>query len=77
MASKKEPEKAVKAEKTGKTIRIRQVRSAIGTRRPHREVLRGLGLRRIRDEVVRPDTPAVRGAVTKIGYLLEIVEEKP
>jgi large subunit ribosomal protein L30 len=40
-------------------------------------VLRGLGLRRIRDEVVRPDTPAVRGAVAKVGYLLEIVEEKP
>jgi large subunit ribosomal protein L30 len=61
---------------TEKTIRIRQVRSVIGTRRPHREVLRGLGLRRIRDEVVRPDTPAVRGAVAKVQYLLEIVEEK-
>jgi large subunit ribosomal protein L30 len=67
MASKKE---------TDKTIRIRQVRSVIGTKRPHREVLRGLGLRRIRHEVVRPDTPAVRGAVTKIRYLVEIVEEK-
>jgi large subunit ribosomal protein L30 len=61
-------------EKT-KTIRIRQIRSVIGTRRPHREVLRGLGLRKIRDEVVRPDTPAVRGAVAKVQYLLEIVEE--
>jgi large subunit ribosomal protein L30 len=59
-----------------KTIRIRQVRSVIGTRRPHREVVRGLGLRRIRDEVVRPDTPAVRGAVAKVSYLLEIVEER-
>ncbi len=64
-------------EKTSKTIRIRQVRSVIGTRRPHREVMRGLGLRKIRDEVVRPDTPAVRGAVAKVQYLLEIVEEKP
>ena len=63
-------------QQTQKTIRIRQVRSVIGTRRPHREVLRGLGLRRIRDEVVRPDTPAVRGAVAKVQYLLEIVEEK-
>jgi large subunit ribosomal protein L30 len=60
-----------------KTIRIRQVRSVIGTRRPHREVMRSLGLRKIRDEVVRPDTPAVRGAVAKVQYLLEIVEEKP
>jgi large subunit ribosomal protein L30 len=60
-----------------KTITIRQVRSAIGTRRPHREVLKGLGLRRIRHQVVRPDTPAVRGAVAKIGYLVEVIEDKP
>lgn len=58
-----------------KKIKIRQVRSAIGTRREHREVLRSLGLRRIRHEVVREDTPAVRGMVTKVQYLLEIVEE--
>jgi len=63
-------------EEGSKTIRIRQVRSVIGTRRPHREVIRGLGLRKIRDEVVRPDTPAVRGAVAKVQYLLEIVEER-
>ena len=58
----------------GKTIKIRQVRSAIGTKREHREVLRGLGLRRIRHEVERPDTPAVRGMVRKIQYLLEVEE---
>ena len=44
--------------------------------RPHREILKGLGLRRIRHEVVRPDSPAVRGAVRKIQYLVEIVEER-
>jgi large subunit ribosomal protein L30 len=68
---------ASQREGKSKTIRIRQVRSAIGTRRPHREVLRSLGLRKIRDEVVRLDTPAVRGAVAKVGYLLEVVEERP
>ena len=40
-----------------KKIRIRQVRSGIGTTPEHREVLRGLGLRRIRHEVERQDTP--------------------
>ena len=59
----------------GKKIRIRQVRSSIGTKRGHREVLRGLGLRRIRHEVVREDTPAVRGMVHKVSYLLEVREE--
>jgi large subunit ribosomal protein L30 len=62
------------ADNTTKKIRIRQVRSAIGTRREHREVLKSLGLRRIRHEVEREDTPAVRGMLAKVGYLLEIVE---
>ena len=62
------------AENTTKKIRIRQVKSSIGTRREHREVLKSLGLRRIRHEVEREDTPAVRGMVAKVGYLLEIVE---
>lgn len=58
-----------------KTLRIRQVKSGIATKAGHREVLRGLGLRRLHHEVVRPDTPAVRGAIAKIGYLLEVEEE--
>ena len=37
-------------------------------------MLRSLGLRRIRHEVERHDTPAVRGMVAKVQYLLEIVE---
>jgi len=62
------------ADSEGKKIKIRQVRSAIGTRREHREVLRSLGLRKIRHEVEREDTPAIRGMVAKVQYLLEIVE---
>lgn len=62
------------ADNETKKIRIRQVRSAIGTRREHREVLKSLGLRKIRHEVEREDTPAVRGMLAKVGYLLEIVE---
>jgi large subunit ribosomal protein L30 len=57
-----------------KTIRIRQVKSAIGTVPAHREVLRGLGLRRIRHEVERHDTPAVRGMLSKVSYLVEVIE---
>jgi large subunit ribosomal protein L30 len=66
--------------KGAKNISIRQTRSAIGTLRAHREALRGLGLRRVRHEVTRADTPAVRGMVAKVPHLVEIVdsvEEKP
>jgi large subunit ribosomal protein L30 len=62
------------AKKT-QTIRIRQVRSPVGRPRKQREVLRSLGLRRIRHEVERVDTPAVRGMVKKIPHLVEIVED--
>ncbi|HEX9733269.1 MAG TPA: 50S ribosomal protein L30 [Thermoanaerobaculia bacterium] len=61
--------------KTEKTIQIEQVKSPIGFPRNQREVLRSLGLRRIRHVVVRQDTPAVRGMVRKIPHLVRIVEE--
>jgi len=58
-----------------KVIRIEQVRSAIGRPRPQREVLRSLGLRRIRHVVERQDTPAVRGMVNKISHLVRVLED--
>jgi large subunit ribosomal protein L30 len=63
--------------KKAKSVRVRQIRSAIGTPRGHREALRGLGLRRLRHTVERADGPALRGMVAKIPHLVEIVEEKP
>lgn len=58
-----------------KTIRIEQYRSPIGCPAPQREVLRGLGLRRIRHVVERVDTPSVRGMVKKISHLARILED--
>jgi large subunit ribosomal protein L30 len=58
-----------------KTLRVRQIRSLAGRPRNQREVVRSLGLRRIRHEVERVDTPAVRGMVKKVPHLVEIVEE--
>ncbi|MCB0220532.1 MAG: 50S ribosomal protein L30 [Chrysiogenetes bacterium] len=59
----------------GKTIRIRQTGSKAGCTQRQRESLRGLGLRRIRHEVEREDTPSIRGMVNKVFHLVEIVEE--
>lgn len=61
--------------KKAKTIRIEQVKSPIGFPRTQREVLRSLGLRRIRHVVERQDIPAVRGMVKKIPHLVRIVED--
>jgi len=62
--------KEVSTAATGLRVTLR--RSPIGTPMKHRLVLRGLGLRRIRQTVVRPDTPQVRGMIRKVGYLLEV-----
>jgi large subunit ribosomal protein L30 len=60
------------AKNSAQSVRITLKRSPIGTPERHRLVLRGLGLRKIRQTVVRPDTPQVRGLIHKVGYLLEV-----
>jgi large subunit ribosomal protein L30 len=54
------------------SVRVTLRRSPIGTPERHRLVLRGLGLLHIRQSVIRPDTPQVRGMISKVGYLLEV-----
>lgn len=58
-----------------KSLRIRQVKSGICAPVDQKQALKGLGLRRIRHEVVRPDTPAVRGQILKVRHLVEVVGE--
>ena len=59
------------AKPEGKTIKVTQVKSLIGTMRTHRATVRGLGLRHINDTVEVADTPATRGMINKVGYLLK------
>ena len=54
----------------GKTIKVTLVRGLIGTSPEHRACVRGLGLRRIRHTVELVDTPAVRGMIKKVAYLV-------
>lgn len=55
----------------GKTIKVTLVASLIGTKADHRQTVRGLGLRRINHSVEVQDTPAVRGMINKVSYLLK------
>lgn len=56
-----------------KTVKITLVRSSIGALPKHRACLQGLGLKRMHQTVEREDTPAVRGMINKVSYLLAIV----
>ncbi len=53
-----------------KKVKVTLVRSLIGTKKPHRATVRGLGLRRLNHTVELEDTPAVRGMINKVSYLV-------
>jgi large subunit ribosomal protein L30 len=58
-----------------KRIKVTLTRSTIGRLPKHRETVRGLGLSRIRQVVELEDTPAVRGMIHKVNYMVSVVGE--
>ena len=57
-----------------KTVKITQIRSAIGFDKQQALALRGLGLRRIRHTVEVEDTKATRGLILKVRHLVQVDE---
>ncbi|MFP6679706.1 MAG: 50S ribosomal protein L30 [Dehalococcoidia bacterium] len=55
-------------------LRITQVKSKIGYPQDQRATLQSLGLRKIRQQVIRPDNPAVRGMLHKVRHLVTVEE---
>jgi large subunit ribosomal protein L30 len=56
-----------------KTVKVKLVKGLIGTRQSHRATVRGLGLRRVNSVSELEDTPAVRGMINKVAYLVKVV----
>ncbi len=56
-----------------KKIKVKLVRSLIGTKGDHRLCVQGLGLRRIGHTAEVIDTPANRGMINKVSYMVKIV----
>jgi large subunit ribosomal protein L30 len=56
-----------------KTLKVKLVKSPIGCKQSHRATVRGLGLRGVNSERVLEDTPAVRGMINKIAYLVAVL----
>jgi large subunit ribosomal protein L30 len=54
-----------------KKIKVTLIKSVIGTKQDHRATVRGLGLRRINHTAELQDTPAVRGMIKKVAYLVK------
>ena len=56
-----------------KTLTVKLVKSVAGTRESHRATVRGLGLRQLNSTRVLEDTPAVRGMINKVSYLVKVL----
>lgn len=53
-------------------IRVTLKKSLIGTKAPHRQTVRGLGLRRLNQTVELDRTPEVSGMVSAVAYLVQV-----
>jgi large subunit ribosomal protein L30 len=59
---------------TPKKLRVTLVKSVASTKQDHRDTVRGLGLKWTNHAVDVVDTPATRGMINKVGYLLKVVD---
>jgi large subunit ribosomal protein L30 len=55
-----------------KKLKVTLVKSPISARQNHRQTVLGLGLRRVRQTVEVEDTPAVRGMIATVNYLVRL-----
>jgi len=56
-------------------MKVKLVRSLNGRLAAHQACVRGLGLRRIHQVVAVEDTPATRGMLNKVSYMVQLVED--
>ena len=57
-----------------KKVRVTLIKSFFGTGKRHIACVRGLGLRRLHHSVEVEDSPAVRGMINKVAYMVKCEE---
>lgn len=57
-----------------KKLRVKLIRSLVGQPRKQREVVRGLGLRKLNSEVIKKDCPEIKGMINKVSHLVKVEE---
>ena len=66
--------KQTKPAAAGKTIKVTLVKGLTATKHKHRESVKGLGLKRRSHTVEVEDTPAIRGMINRVSYLVKVEE---
>ncbi len=64
-----------KAKAASPGLKIKLVKSGIGFPEKQKKVIAGLGLTRLNQVAVHPDTPQIRGMVFKIRHLVEVIND--
>jgi large subunit ribosomal protein L30 len=59
-----------------KKLKITQVKGLSGRIQQHRDTIRALGLRRIRQSVVHEDNPQIRGMINAVRFMVKVEEVK-
>ena len=62
--------------KSNRTLRVKQIRSAIGFDKKQKATLRALGLAKIGREREHPDTPQIRGMLSKVPHLVVVLSDE-
>lgn len=57
-----------------KRLKITLIRSKYGRKPDQREALKGLGLRKIGQSIIREDSPMIRGMIRKVAHLVKVEE---
>jgi large subunit ribosomal protein L30 len=70
--------KSAKVKPEEKLLKVKLVRSLVGRPRKQREVVKGLGLRKMSSEVIRRDCPEIWGMINKVSHLVkvEVIEKQ-
>ena len=66
--------KQTKPAAAGKKIKVTLVKGITATKHKHRESVKGLGLKHRSHTVEVVDTPAVRGMINRVSYLVKVEE---
>lgn len=56
----------------GETIKVTLLKSGIGRKKDIRQTLTGLGLTRLHKKVVLKNTPAIRGMIEKVAFMVKV-----
>jgi large subunit ribosomal protein L30 len=55
-------------------LQVTLIKSTIGRPKKHKDIVAGLGLKRLNHSVEHLDTPEIRGMISKISHMLNVTQ---